>query len=344
VPQCWPGNAAIVTRRKAVANPEGVPFFYTSLLGAQHAFHKDAYYLPIRLRPQSVEASKQSSQQASLTAVGSEAVTPSAVANLSPKARSYLTALGVADPDADVETSGLVWMHTLAVGYSSAYQAENADGLRQDWPRIPLPNSGMALHSSAAYGRQVAALLDTQVPAAAVTTGTLRPFVRFVGTVSRVGGAPLNAEGGELALSTGWGYVSQGGIVMPGHGKLVERDYSPSERTSLDSEARELGLTADDVLILLGETTYDVFLNDAAYWSCIPKRVWDYTIGGYQRLIKKWLSYREVSVLHRHLTPEEIRNVTSMARRITALMLMEPALNRNYDSVTAANYNWQHGA
>jgi hypothetical protein len=33
-------------------------------------------------------------------------------------------------------------MHTLAVGYAPDYLSENADGIRQDWPRIPLPESG----------------------------------------------------------------------------------------------------------------------------------------------------------------------------------------------------------
>ena len=30
-------------------------------------------------------------------------------------------------------------MHALAIGYSPAYLSENADGIRRDWPRIPLP-------------------------------------------------------------------------------------------------------------------------------------------------------------------------------------------------------------
>ena len=33
-------------------------------------------------------------------------------------------------------------MHTLAVSYAPDYLSENADGIRQDWPRIPLPESG----------------------------------------------------------------------------------------------------------------------------------------------------------------------------------------------------------
>jgi hypothetical protein len=50
--------------------------------------------------------------------------------------------------------------------------------------------------------------------------------------------------------------------------------------------------------------------------------VWDYTIGGYQ-IIKKWLSYREKPLLGRGLTPEEVRYVTEMARRLAALIALQ---------------------
>ena len=49
---------------------------------------------------------------------------------------------------------------------------------------------------------------------------------------------------------------------------------------------------------MLGEPLCDVYLNEVAYWSNIPLRVWEYTIGGYQ-VIKKWLSYREKKLLGR---------------------------------------------
>jgi len=68
-------------------------------------------------------------------------------------------------------------------------------------------------------------------------------------------------------------------------------------------------------------------------------RVWDYTIGGYQ-VIKKWLSYREREQLGRALTPDEAREVMNIARRIAAILLLEPALNANYESVKASCYRW----
>ena len=89
----------------------------------------------------------------------------------------------------------------------------------------------------------------------------------------------------------------------------------------------------------LGGTCVDVYLNDHAYWRCVPRRVWSYTIGGYQ-VMKKWLSYRERPLLGRDLTPEEARYVTEMARRIAALLLLEPALDANYERVKAETYAW----
>lgn len=47
-------------------------------------------------------------------------------------------------------------------------------------------------------------------------------------------------------------------------------------------------------------------------------------------MIKKWLSYRESRLLGRPLMKDEVREVTNMARRIAALILMQPALDENY--------------
>jgi hypothetical protein len=53
--------------------------------------------------------------------------------------------------------------------------------------------------------------------------------------------------------------------------------------------------------VVVLERTYNVYLNDVAYWSNVPAHVWEYTIGGYQ-VIRKWLSYRESDLLDRSLT------------------------------------------
>lgn len=80
-------------------------------------------------------------------------------------------------------------------------------------------------------------------------------------------------------------------------------------------------------------------MNESAYWRNIPAKVWGYYIGGYQ-VIKKWLSYREQPLLGRSLTIEEAREVTHMARRLAAIVLMEVALDENYQTVKAHPYPW----
>ena len=98
-------------------------------------------------------------------------------------------------------------------------------------------------------------------------------------------------------------------------------------------------MTVDDAINLLGKRTNDVYLNEIAYWKNIPTSVWEYTIGGYQ-VIKKWLSYRERDLLGRDMKPEEVEEVSTMARRIAAIILLGPALDANYQAVNKSTYNW----
>lgn len=141
-------------------------------------------------------------------------------------------------------------------------------------------------------------------------------------------------------MMAGWGYASTGGIVMGGVGRVTRRPYSEDERRAIAEGAAAKGLMLEQAFERLGETTLDVYLNDVAYWRNVPAKVWEYRIGGYQ-VMKKWLSYRERGVLGRDLTVEEAREVTNMARRIAAILLLEPKLDANYRSVKAATYAWR---
>ncbi len=320
--QCWEGNSFLLTRFKCSRSPEGPPCFFTPLLSDDHFLTPDAVAIPLRLR------------------MGLLGEHEHPTANLSPAARAYLAGLGLTDPDADAEAAGMLWMHALAIGYSPAYLAENADGLKADWPRIPLPDTADALHASAALGRQVAALLDTEADVPGVTSSTPAPELKTVAVIARVGGGSLQPEAGDLKVTTGWGHGGQGGVTMPGRGKSAERPYTGDESAALAHGAAARGLTPEQVRALLGESTRDVFLNDAAFWKNVPARVWDYTVGGYQ-VLKKWLSYREHSLLGRDLTPEEAREVTATARRLAALLLMQPALDANYQAARAAAFAWK---
>ena len=331
------GIPTVVIRKHAVANPEGIPFFYSSSLGNDNAFLKHAYYVPLMLRSEAPTPTVTAGQTDFLEHVEQPASIQTA--NLSDAARAYLASIGIADPDGDMETAALLWRHVLAIGYAPAYLAEHEDGIRADWPRVPLPATEAGLRVSAGLGSQLAALLDTEQAVPHVTSGVVRPELRVIADLTRLDGAPPNPATGDFDLRARWGYASTNGIVMGGTGRLTQRPYTDDELAAIKTGAEALGLTLDQALDRLGHTTCDVYLNDRVCWRNVPARVWDFTIGGYQ-VIKKWLSYREYALLNRSLTVDEVRHVMGMARRLAAVRLLEPALDANYAATISAIYPW----
>ncbi|WP_068819153.1 type ISP restriction/modification enzyme [Phormidesmis priestleyi] len=247
--------------------------------------------------------------------------------NLSDKAVEYLKVIGTI---ADAEH---LFYHVLAILHAPNYASENDGALRQDWARIPLPDNRETLIASATLGRQIATLLDPETPVSGVTSGKLRPEIKTIAVVSRVGTGNLDPNT-DFALTAGWGHAGQNNVTMPGRGKVSDRPYTPEEQTALTPNPSPKAGEG-----LLGAATRDIYLNDIAYWKNIPDRVWSYTIGGYQ-VIKKWLSYREQELLGRSLKQEEVIEVTQMARRITAILLLEPELDANYQAVKQSTYPW----
>jgi hypothetical protein len=231
------------------------------------------------------------------------------------------------------------FLHCIAVLHSESYRRQNAGALRLDWPRIPLPASRRNLLGSTELGLEVAGLLQVGVEVNGVTTGKLRPELATLATISREGGGSLDPEAGDLSVTAGWAHRGLGGAVMPSKGRTVQRDYTPNERTAITKGAIEHGLSDEQAFKLLGERTLDVYLNGLAYWKNIPSRVWEYTIGGYQ-VIKKWLSYREHVILGRSLTTDEVHAVTAIARRIAAILFLEPKLDANYNAIIGSTYPW----
>ncbi len=262
--------------------------------------------------------------------------------NLSDKAVNYVKTIGT------ISDAEHLFYHVLAVLHAPDYASENDGALRQDWARIPLPDRREILIASANLGRQIAALLDPETPVPGVTSGKLRPELKTIAVVSRIGTGNLDPNT-DFALTAGWGYAGQNGVTMPGKGKVVGRGYLAEEIPP--SPPSKGGNEATDEVSLfppqggrgckgdLGGSTHDIYLNGIAYWKNIPDRVWNYTIGGYQ-VIKKWLSYREQELLGRSLKPEEVLEVTNMARRITAILLLEPELDLNYQTVKQSTYQW----
>ena len=229
-------------------------------------------------------------------------------ANLSEQAKGYLGRLGL-----DVED---LFHHVVAVLHDPAYRMANAGALRMEWPRIPLADwpdgnakgASAELAASAARGRELAALLDCDAAVDGVTTGTMRSGLASIAVPSTSKGG--NMAGDDFEVSAGWGHFGTGDAVMPGLGRVIERVYTGTERDALGDGAATLG-----------DTTFDVYLNERARWRNVPAAVWNYQLGGYQ-VLKKWLSYRESRVLDRALQPEEMQHFTETARRIAAIILL----------------------
>ena len=116
----------------------------------------------------------------------------------------YLERLG-----ADVED---LFHHVITVLHDPVYREANAGALRMEWPRIPLPGwpdgkaVGVAevLAESAARGRELAALLDPDIPVPGVTRAPFRPEIAAVPTPATAGGR--NMAGGDFVLIAGWGH------------------------------------------------------------------------------------------------------------------------------------------
>jgi len=309
-PQAFSGNIALVSQQKP--RREWNPPQIISALGCLDLMDRSATCFPLFLRENidvSASALRETPDLFSPRSNGGGGKSKDSIKpNLSDAAAAYSAGLR-ATPDT-------LFYHTLAVLHASVYRTENSGALRQDWPRVPLPKSREALLASAELGRQVAAFLDTEKPVEGVTKGKPRPELRSIAELK----SPANSN---LKVTAGWGHAGQGGVTMPGKGKMESRIIEVAPGYNLP-----------------WNQFHDVYLNESACWKDIPAEVWDYTIGGYQ-VIKKWLSYREFDLLGRALTPDEAREVTHMARRIAALILLQPELDKNYQAVKAATFGWK---
>lgn len=304
-------NRFLMSRLAKPGDPEGPPFFFTHLLGDDHALRTDAYFFPIWFRR----------NDGPLLGIRAHA-------NLAQKAKSYLESLGLPNPDVDKTTAETIWLHAVAVGFSPHYLTENVRGLTIDWPRIPLPSSRATLDASAALGRRLAALLDTESDVPEVTAGDVGQSYRILGVISA----------SNLELSANWGRANKKGDVYPGPGKTAVRDWTHSEREALQAGFVAAQISEARGFAMLGKAV-DVYLNETTYWRAVPESVWEFYIGGYQ-VIKKWLSYREKALLGRALTKEEAREVTGIVRRLAAIVLMTDELDANYAAARDSAFSW----
>ncbi|MCY3782384.1 MAG: N-6 DNA methylase [Chloroflexi bacterium] len=338
-PHAFAGNLWLILQKKA--RPDLSPPLATGFLGDLNQMNSGVYCVPCWLSEDGLGTDGNGAKQRP---------------NLSPAARRYLERLDLTVED--------LFHHVLAVLHAPGYNTVNADALRAEGPRIPLPHwaelsapsssgrgasrsahsaddesgsrtaptsdqaaeAAQTLTASAARGRELAALLDPDTPVPGVTTGQLRPELAAIAVPATTDDSQM--DGDDFALTAGWGHFGSGEAVMPGQGRAVERAHTQSEREALLAPSPWKGEGwGEGIPAPLGDTTFDIYLNNRAYWRNVPADVWRYKLGGYQ-VLKKWLSYREQTILDRPLRPEEVQHFTDTARRIAAILSLTNTTER----------------
>lgn len=285
-PHIFEGNrllAVVRQNRKGYTEPLVVSSF-----PSHHLIERGANYFPLYLHQESAADMAQPDLFSSTNPSGPQP-------NLTELSRQYLADLKCGPDD--------LFFHLVAVLHAPLYSEENIGALRQDWPRVPLPKDAKTLRAGAALGRQLAALLDPELPVPGITDLKVRADLKGLGELAVTAAAGKSKADPNLAIAARWGYAGQGGVVMPGPGQVT-------------SGTR-------------GEGFLDIHLNGTTRWKDIPEPVWNYTLGGYQ-VLKKWLSYRESALLGRPLTSDEAQAFTHHVRRIAAILALQKELDAHY--------------
>lgn len=292
VSQCWSGNLFISASQTGRKGGFNQPFIVDKL-GDLHLQDPWSQYFPMMVRGDGMFADPRPN------------ISPAVMDELcrqygvtlrdGPKGAYTSVALDIASD---------VFFHVLAILWSDAYRQENLPALRHDWARLPLPASRDVLSRSAACGRRLAELLLVDRAVDGITTGKLRPELKKLAVCERVDGGDLDPDR-DLEVTESWGFRNRAGAIMCGQG-----------RTSAHAGGQE--------------SSIDLWINDLVCWRNVPIDVWELTIGGYA-VLKKWISYRDVRVLGRPLTVDEIRHLTIVVRRLKAAILLTPELNVNFE-------------
>ena len=169
-PHVFKGNRWLVLQNKA--RPDLSPPLAISHIGDLNQMNSGVYCVPVWLSRSGLQRRP----------------------NLSGAAQSYLERLG-----ASVEN---LFHHVLTVLHDPTYNQVNADVLRAEGPRIPLPcwSDGEAegaaeeLARSASRGRELARLLDPDTPVPGVTQGVLRPEIAAIAVPTTTDGHNMTGD------------------------------------------------------------------------------------------------------------------------------------------------------
>jgi hypothetical protein len=225
---------------------------------------------------------------------------PTKTPNLSREARQFLLRIGAGETE--------LFHHAVAM----------LAGRGEDRERTPLPRSRETLAESALLGYRVCRLFG---PDEKALTPALEPELRL-GVPARTGREARMLRGNALQIDDRWLADS----------RIAVRDYSGEELSAIDDFARGHSLTTDHALELLGDKTCDIYLNDKAFWRNVPMNVWTFSHAGSPPL-RSWIAARTISDLGRPLNRDEAGHVAGVIRRIATLLLLQPALRRNAQSV-----------
>ena len=159
VPHYWPhvfdGNLWLSSAQHLRRGAEEPQTCFTKHLGSLHLIERTALMFPARLLDEEIGDDGDITRRA----------------NLSGSAQRYLERLGATVED--------LFHHVLAILHGPGYRQANAGALSMEWPRIPLPgwpesnasSAAEALAASAARGRELARLLDSDTPVPGITQG-----------------------------------------------------------------------------------------------------------------------------------------------------------------------------
>jgi hypothetical protein len=200
----------------------------------------------------------------------------------------------------------------LALGHARQYQEDHADGLRQDWARVPIPRDRALFDALAQAGEHVATLLDPLAPARSVIAATIKEAVRSLAVLSRRGGGAVRKS--DLVITASYFGAAPG--------RWVGREYEDGE-PEIDA---------------LGDSTGDLFLNDEVFFRNVPDTIWRFELGGYP-ILKKWLGYRdEKRTSGRPLSLAEKDHFREMVHRLAALLVLRPKLDELYEQAAADSF------
>ena len=78
---------------------------------------------------------------------------------------------------------------------------------------------------------------------------------KTIGLITKVGGGQLDATGGDLAVTAGWGHSGKEGVTCRPRASWPNAQYDEDEAKAIDAEAAARGMSAKDARRLLGEKT-----------------------------------------------------------------------------------------